>query len=104
MSARKIIKAGSPEASDIKVENVELGGMRFGAKVFKDVEIEGQPLEMNKASSTDGQEGGGATEEAAPSAGKEVRLESSLNEEGDLVGLRITCKCGEVIELEFTRD
>ncbi|MEA2062794.1 MAG: hypothetical protein U9P14_03765 [Gemmatimonadota bacterium] len=103
MSARKIIKAGSPEASDIKVGNVELGGMRFGSKVLKDAKIEDQPLEMNKASSTDGQ-GGGATEEAAPSTGKEVQLESSLNEDGDLVGLRITCKCGEVIDLEFTRD
>jgi len=35
---------------------------------------------------------------------KEVELEKSYDDDGNLVGLVIRCKCGEVITLEFTRD
>ena len=33
-----------------------------------------------------------------------MELERFYDDQGELAGLKITCRCGEVIELEFTRD
>jgi hypothetical protein len=34
----------------------------------------------------------------------QVRIERFYDDDGELQGLQITCRCGEVIDLEFTRE
>ena len=98
--SKKIIKADNLEKMGLKVENVDLGGKRtFTSKVFKDTPVDEHPVEMEEAAPAE-------LEAVEPDVGEEeqVKLERFHDEEGALIGLRITCKCGEVIDLEFSRD
>ena len=108
--SKKIIKAENLEKMGTKVESVDIGTRKFYAKVFKDVPVDEQSVEMEEAvpiepdtagPDTAGPEAAGPEEDEQ---GEQVKLERFHNEEGELIGLRITCKCGEVIDLEFTRD
>lgn len=104
-SSKKIIKAENLKKMGTKVESVDIGTRRFYAKVFKDVPVDEQSVEMQEAAPI---EPDTAEPEAAEPEEDEqeeqVKLERFHNEKGELIGLRITCKCGEVIDLEFTRD
>ena len=77
-----------------KVEKVDLTGRRFGDNLFKDVSVGEDTVELE------------IPEEIAPQEyeEKEVELERFYDDSGNLTGLRIRCKCGEVIELEFAQD
>jgi len=113
--SKKIIKAENLEKMGTKVESVDIGTRKFYAKVFKDVPVDEQSVEMEEAvpiepdtaepdtagPDTAGPEAAGPEEDQQE---EQVKLERFHNEEGELIGLRITCKCGEVIDLEFTRD
>ena len=103
--SKKIIKAGNLEKMGTKVESVDLGTRRFNARVFKDVPVDEQSVEMEEAApiqpDTVEPEAAGPEEDEQK---EQVKLERFHNEEGELIGLRLTCKCGEVIDLEFTRD
>ncbi len=102
---KKIIKAEDLKKTGTKVETVDLGKRKFNAKLFKGVQVNDQPIELEKAAQ--GEPDAAEPEAAEPQEGEQdeqVKLEQFHNEEGELTGLRITCKCGEVIDLEFTRD
>jgi len=96
---KKIIKADTVEKMGAKVEKVDFGGRRFGNKIFKDVRVSEEPVELGKTELPVEEEKPREEEEE-----KEIELEKSYDDDGNLKGLIIRCKCGEVIELEFTRD
>ena len=96
---KKIIKADAAEMMGTKVEKVDFSARRFGNKVFKDVQVSHEPVELEKTELPVEDEQVEADQDKT-----EVELEKSYDEEGNLIGLVIRCKCGEVIELEFARD
>ena len=96
---KKIIKADAAEVMGAKVEKVDFGGRRFGNRIFKDVQVNEEPVELEKTELPVEEEQPEGDEEK-----KEVELEKSYDDDGNLTGLVIRCKCGEVIQLEFTRD
>lgn len=99
MSAqKKIIKADAVKMMGTRVETVEFGGRRFGEKVFKKVSVDNAAVEMEAEFPEISEEGTGEQK-----AG-EVKLEKFYDDQGNLTGLKIRCKCGELIELEFPRD
>ena len=106
-NSKKIIKADTLEKTGVKVETVDLEKRKYGDRVFKDAPVGENPVDMQEAApiepvSVEPE----AVEPDMPSGEdqEEVKLERFHDEEGALTGLRITCKCGEVIDLEFTRD
>ncbi|MBN2289346.1 MAG: hypothetical protein JXQ83_08435 [Candidatus Glassbacteria bacterium] len=109
-SSKKVIKAASLEKMGARVETVDLGGRKFTERVFKSMPVDENPVEMEEAGPEEpaaaGPEaaGAGEGESAAGEQPEQVKLERFHDEEGVLIGLRVTCKCGEVIDLEFTRD
>ena len=102
---KKVIKASAAETMGAKVEKVDFGIRKFGNKVFKDVRVSEEPVELEKTElpaedvPPEQEAQSGQDEEK-----KEVELEKSYDDDGNLAGLVIRCRCGEVIELEFTRD
>lgn len=96
---KKIIKADAVEMMGAKVEKMDFDGRKFGNKIFKDAQVSEEPVELEKTELPDEEEQVKGDEEK-----KEVELEKSYDDDGNLTGLVIRCKCGEVIELEFTRD
>ena len=96
---KKIIKADAVEVMGAKVEKVDFGKRKFGNKIFKDAQVNEEPVELEKTELPVEEEQVEGDEEK-----KEVGLEKSYDDDGNLIGMVIRCKCGEVIELEFTRD
>ena len=97
---KKIIKADAAEMMGAKVEKVNFGGRKYGNKIFKDAQVNEEPVELEKTELPVEEEQQVELDEEK----KEVKMEKSYDDDGNLVGLHIRCKCGEVIELEFTRD
>ena len=95
---KKIIKADAVKMMGTRVETVEFGGRRFGEKVFKKVSVDNEAVEMEAEFPEIPEEGTGEKK-----AG-EVKLEKFYDEQGNLTGLKIHCKCGDLIELEFPSD
>lgn len=95
---KSIIKASQIKSEDIHVETVHLGKRRFGDKVFKGVDPEGK---VELSGITPAEESGTPAHERC---GDDVEVEKSYDEDGALTSIRLTCKCGEVIELEFTQE
>ncbi|HUU29611.1 MAG TPA: hypothetical protein VM123_17555 [archaeon] len=89
----KIIKADTAKIMGKRIEKVELTERKFGTRVFKNVPVGENAVELEMPDQTELQ-----AEE------KKVELERFYDKGGNLTGVRITCKCGEVIELEFTQD
>jgi hypothetical protein len=104
MAEKRVIKASEVEASGINVEKVDYEIRKFGNKVYKNAPLDEQPMtyedQANPAGSglTDGNPADSDSEEP------QVELERFYGDQGELVGLKIICRCGEVIELEFTRE
>lgn len=96
---KKIIKADAVEVMGAKVEKVDFGKRKFGNKIFKDAQVSEEPVELEKTELPVEEEQVEGDEEK-----KEVELEKSYDDDGNLIGMVIRCRCGEVIELEFTRD
>ncbi len=96
---KKIIKADAVEMKGAKVEKVNFDGRKFGNNIFKDAQVSEEPVELKKTELPDEEEQVKGDEEK-----KEVELEKSYDDDGNLTGLVIRCTCGEVIELEFTRE
>jgi len=90
---KKIIKAESLKPQPLKVEKVNLTQRRFKDRVFKNVQLNGTTLEF-----------GEQFDPEAPAGQAPIGLEKHYDDAGVLTGVRITCRCGEVIELEFTQD
>lgn len=99
VAQKKIIKADAVEVIGARVEKVDFGGRKFGNKVFKDAPVNEEPVELEKTELPVEEEQAEEGDEK-----KEVELEKSYDDDGNLIGLIIRCKCGEVIGLEFTRD
>lgn len=99
MSAqKKIIKAEAVKMMGSRVEAVDFSGRRFGEKVFKKVSVDNEAVEL-EAEFPQAPE-----EETGEQKAGEVKLEKFYDDQGNLTGLKIRCKCGELIELEFPRD
>ena len=99
---KKVIKADSLKELGISVEKVEYGGVKFNARVFKDVkmndravELGGEEIEYEEAL---------AAPQTPPDQELKPQIEQFHDAEGNLTGLKITCRCGEVIELEFSGE
>ena len=94
MAAQKnIIKAGTLDMKASKIEKVNLSEKTFSRNVLKHVPVSENSVELE------------VPEIEQPSKEeKEIELESFYDDEGNLTGVRIKCKCGELIELEFYRD
>jgi len=102
---KKIIKAGNLEKMGTKVETVDLGAQRrFHARVFKDIPVDEKPVEMEEAAPAELEDDQVEGAEAEAEDQEQVKIERFHDEQGELIGLRITCKCGEVVDLEFTHD
>jgi len=94
MCAQKnIIKASTIKMTGAKVEKVNITDRKFGNNIFKDVPISEGAVELEAVKPAEGQKDE-----------RKVELEKFYDQAGNLTGLRIICKCGEVIELEFTQD
>jgi hypothetical protein len=106
--SKKIIKADTLEKMGTRVETVDLEKRKYGDRVFKDAPVDENPVDMEEAVPNEpvsGEQEAAKPDTAEPEEQQEgAKLERFHDEEGALTGLRITCKCGEVIELEFTRD
>ncbi len=91
---KKVIKADKVASGEVHVETVRLGMRRFHDKVFKDLQDEGR-VELGEAphAAEVGQGGSG-----------EVDVQKTYDERGVLQSVRLVCRCGEVIELEFSED
>ena len=103
MAEQKIIKARDLESSGASVEKVDLGLRKFANNVFKNVPLDEEPVAMEVEApvpDSPGEEG----IDGADGDEHQVRIERFYNDDGELTGLQITCRCGEVIDLEFTRD
>ena len=97
---KNIIKSDDVEMMGAKVEKVDpAAGRKFGSRIYKGVVVGEETVEIKK---TEFQET--AAEPASEAEEKEISVDKSFDEEGNLTGLVIHFKCGEVIELEFTRD
>jgi len=99
MSAqKKIIKADAVKMMGTRVETVEFDGRRFGEKVFKKLSVDDEAVGMEAEFPEIPEQGTGEQKTG------EVKLEKFYDDQGNLTGLKIRCKCGELIELEFPRD
>ena len=100
---KKIIKADSEEARQINEKNDRIGKRRFGESLFHGMNpnAASQSEVVNAPDTQD-------NEQEIPSGdepvSREVQLESFRRDNGEIAGVRITCKCGEVIDLEFSYE
>jgi hypothetical protein len=94
---KKVIKASKVASGEVHVETVRLGMRRFHDKVFKDMPSEGR-VELGEAS------GAGESHAGGHASGDEVQVQKEYDDRGVLQSVRLTCKCGEVIELEFSEE
>ncbi len=104
MSEKRIIKASEVEAAGVNVEKVDYEIRKFGDKVYKHVPLDEQPLAMEDQSDLPDPDFSAESLAESDSAENQVQLERFYGDEGELTGLKITCRCGEVIDLEFTRE
>ena len=97
-SNKKVIKASRLKSEDIHVETLQLGERRFHHKVFKDTTPEGK-VEMSGINP-------GEEFKAHPHGHDkgDVQVEKNYDDDGTLKSIRLTCKCGEVIELDFEQE
>ena len=107
-NSKKIIKADTLEKTGARVETVDLEKRKYGDRVFKDARIDEKPVEMQEAAPSEPvleeQKSVNQDTEVTEEQEQGAKIERFHDEEGVLTGLRITCKCGEVIDLEFTSD
>ncbi len=101
MVEKRVIKASEIESSGINVEKVDYEIRKFGNKVYKHAPLDEQPVAMEDQVEYPEP---GATDENPADDEPQVQLERFHGDQGELTGLKITCRCGEVIELEFTRE
>ena len=94
---KKIIKASKVASGEVHVETVRLGMRRFHDKVFKDMASEGR-VELGETA------GGHDSVAGSHGGGGEVEVLKEYDDRGVLQSVRLTCKCGEVIELEFSEE
>ncbi len=94
---KRIIKASKVASGEVHVETVRLGMRRFHDKVFKDMPAEGR-VELGETAGADEFHAGSHV------AGGEVQVQKEYDDRGVLRSVRLTCKCGEVIELEFSEE
>ncbi|MFH1071112.1 MAG: hypothetical protein V1794_15945 [Candidatus Glassbacteria bacterium] len=99
---KKILKADSLKEMGIKVEKVEYGGMKFGKKIVKNVQVNDHPVDLGSREPEYDKEAQAA--DTPPPEENKPEIEQYHDGEGNLIGLKITCRCGEVIQLEFSRD
>jgi hypothetical protein len=104
MADKKIIKARELESSGARVENVNLGIRKFHDKVFKEMSPDEKPVALEAETPAPDFDDLGGPDAADGGGEHQVRIERVYSDAGDLAGLTITCRCGEVIELEFTRE
>ncbi|MCE5272208.1 hypothetical protein LLH00_13100 [bacterium] len=94
---KKVIKADKVASGEVHVETVRLGMRRFHDKVFRDLPEEGR-VELGEAPyARDAAEDGHG-------AGGEVEVQKTYDDRGVLQSVRLVCRCGEVIELEFSEE
>ena len=101
MADKRVIKASDIEAAGVKVEKVDYEIRKFDSKVYKHAPLDEQPIAIENQGIPSEH---GDTEENLAEDEPQVELERFYDDQGELAGLKITCRCGEVIELEFTRD
>jgi hypothetical protein len=94
---RKVIKASKVASGEVHVETVRLGMRRFHDSVFKDLESEGRVVLGEAAHSAE-------TAEGSHEGSGEVSVQKTYDASGVLQSVRLVCKCGEVIELEFSEE
>ncbi len=102
MAEKRIIKASEIEGSGINVEKADYVIRKFDDKVYKSIPLDEPPVAMEEnaglAAPRPDDEAPGDSEKP------QVSIERFHGDDGELTGLKITCRCGEVIELEFTRE
>ncbi len=102
MAEKRIIKASEVEGSGINVEKVDYVIRKFDDKVYKSIPLD-EPLVAMEDNA--GLAPPRPDDEAPPGGEKpQVSIERFHGDDGELTGLKIICRCGEVIELEFTRE
>ena len=103
MSEKRVIKAREVQEGAVNVEKVDYEIRKFGEKVYKHVPLDEEAVAMeDQADLPEPEYNDNNPEQDAEE--EQVQLERFYGEDGELSGLKITCRCGEVIELEFTRD
>ncbi len=94
---KNVIKAEILRQLGSQVEKVELESRRFGDRVFHHLPVEeGEAVGLPSAGSESS-----PAEETIPG---ELEIERFYDDQGVLTALRLRCRCGEVIELEFTTE
>ena len=104
-----IIKAGEIKETGISVETIDLSEHKFNARVLKNIEVSDIPVERELAgvpakAASEKSVSEPSGQEADQPENETIEFDKIYDEQGNLSGLNIRCKCGELIELEFTQD
>ena len=103
MVEKKVIKARDLQQSGVNVERLDYGHRGYHDKVYKDADVGEEAVPMEERADLV-QPGDYSGREEAAGEVHGVQIQRRYDDDGCLTGLEITCRCGEVTELEFTYD